>query len=412
MKIKLVILSMFFCFIYPTTYTVTHNTAYSTSQKETPTPDQSNHCPQAATRRPLKILIIETYFPPVSSTAVLNQITGLIDQGHLVHIYSKYRGPLEWAHSDIHKYNLMSLVTFERLPNNLDSYDIIYCMFGYRGKDLVDAIRRKPLRHAKLITCFRGADITKYVQRNPRHYYRRLFIKGDLFLPVCHYFIPKLTKLGCRSHKIKVHPSAIDCSLFAYQERKLEPGKPIKLVSVSRLIKKKGLEYSIRAVAQLLKKYPTIEYTIVGFGSLQQELEQLIDSLGVSNHIKLVGRLSQEEVADLLSKSHIFVLPSVTDKSGDQEGIPNSLKEAMAVGLPVVTTRHAGIPELVQDGYSGFLAPEHDYKTLATKIEYLITHPEIWPTLCKAARETIEREYERDAVNKKLNALFYSLLKK
>jgi colanic acid/amylovoran biosynthesis glycosyltransferase len=363
-------------------------------------------------RKPLKILIIETYFPPVSSTAVLNQITGLIDQGHTVHIYSKYRGPLEWAHTDIHKYNLMSSVTFEHLPKNLDSYDIIYCMFGYRGKDLVDALRRKPLRHAKLITCFRGADITKYVQRNPRYYYRRLFIKGDLFLPVCHYFVSKLTKLGCKPQKIKVHPSAIDCSLFAYKERQLEPEKPIKLVSVSRLIKKKGLEYSIRAVAELVKKYPKIQYTIVGFGTLQQELEQLIRSLELSNHVKLVGRLSQEEIADLLGTSHIFVLPSVTDKNGDQEGIPNSLKEAMAVGLPVVSTRHAGIPELVRDGYSGFLVPEHDYKTLATKIEYLITHPEIWPTLCKAARETIEREYERNAVNKKLNALFYSLVKK
>lgn len=360
-------------------------------------------------KRPLRILVIETYFPPVSSTAVLNQITGLIDEGHTVHIYAKKRGPLHWAHADIKKYNLMNYAIFNSLPKNLDSYDIIYCMFGYRGKEFVDALEHRSLRHAKIVTCFRGADITKYVKNNSHNYYRKLFAKGDIFLPVCHYFKKKLKYLGCKTEKITVHPSAIDCTFFPYTSRMFQPEKPLKLVSVSRLIKKKGLQYSIKAVAQLIEKYPKIQYTIAGFGPLKEELEKLIDSLGAQHNIKLIGRISQEEVVTLLNEADIFILPSVTDKSGDQEGIPNSIKEAMAIGLPAISTDHAGIPELIQDGISGFLVPEHDIQALVEKIEYLIQHPEQWTDLCREARITIEKKYERAAVNKKLIALFYSL---
>ena len=146
---------------------------------------------------PLKILIIETYFPPVSSTAALNQITGLVKLGHHVDIWAKNRGPSEWAHKDIAKYNLMQHVMFGELPRDLDRYDIIYCMFGYRGKDIIDATKRYPLRHAKIITCFRGADISEYVKKNSRTCYRDLFAQGDLFLPVCDYFKNKLIDLGC-----------------------------------------------------------------------------------------------------------------------------------------------------------------------------------------------------------------------
>ena len=171
------------------------------------------------------------------------------------------------------------------------------------------------------------------------------------------------------------------------------------------------MEYSIRAVAELLKKYPNIEYTIVGFGELEDQLNKLIRSLKVQNNIKLVGRLSQEGVAAALNQSHIFILPSITDKTGDEEGIPNSLKEAMAMGLPVISTYHAGIPELIQDGRSGFLVPEKDSKALVKKIEYLINNPVIWPSLTYAARTTIEMEYEKEAVNKKLVSLFYSMVR-
>lgn len=362
--------------------------------------------------RPLRILVVETYFPPVTSTAALNQIKRLIQDGHTVHIYAVNKGSMEWAHPDVATYNLMDHVVGKPSVANLGTYDVIYCMFGYRGKDIIDLIGNRKLPNTKIVVCFRGADITKYLQKRPKHFYRKLFTKSARCLPVCHYFEKKLRALGCKADKITVVPSTIDCSFFAYRESIPAAGETIKLVSVSRLTKKKGLEYAIRAVAELVKKYPHIEYKIAGFGTLQKKLQQLIVSLQMQDHIKLVGRLTQEGVRDLLTESHIFVLPSITDKSGDQEGIPNSLKEAMAVGLPVVSTYHAGIPELVADGISGFLVPEQDMEGLAERIEYLITNVEAWRPLSQAARRTVERNYEYEAVNARLTPLLYSLVNK
>jgi colanic acid/amylovoran biosynthesis glycosyltransferase len=102
--------------------------------------------------------------------------------------------------------------------------------------------------------------------------------------------------------------------------------------------------------------------------------------------------------------------PSVTAGDGDEEGIPNVIKEAMAVGLPVVSTVHAGIPELVVDGESGFLVPERSVEDLAERIMYLCDHPEIWPSLSHAARRKVETGFDIDGLSLKLVGLYAALL--
>lgn len=361
--------------------------------------------------RALKILVIETYFPPQMSTAALNQIINFVKSGHTVHIYPKWKSAVESAHPDIERYKLMGNVIHELKLEELRSYDVIYCMFGHRANEFIEFLGNHKLPNTKIVVCFRGSDLTKYVKRKSRNCYSKLFARADLFLPVCHYFKEKLISLGCEAEKIIVFPSTIDCSFFAYRERVIKSGEPIKLASVSRLTRKKGLEYSIKAVAQLAKKYPQIEYRIAGSGVLQSALEKLIASLKMEKHIKLIGKLSQEEVRKFLHESHIFVLPSMTDSNGDQEGIPNALKEAMAVGLPVVATYHAGIPELVLDEMTGFLVPEKSSKALVQKIEYLIQNPGKWGSMCRAARKTIEMCYESKKVNAKLTPLLSLLVR-
>jgi len=111
-----------------------------------------------------------------------------------------------------------------------------------------------------------------------------------------------------------------------------------------------------------------------------------------------------------LDDSNIFVLPSITTRDGDQEGIPNAIKEAMARGLPVVSTYHAGIPELIEDGISGFLVPECNEKALAEKIEYVISHPEIWQSIEEAGRKKIEEEYDKEKINDRLIEIFNQLV--
>ncbi|HXW86540.1 MAG TPA: glycosyltransferase [Candidatus Bathyarchaeia archaeon] len=389
--------------------------------------------PSTYPKKRLKILVVVTYFPEVTSTAALNLITGLIERGCDVFIYALYKGPIEWSHPDIAKYRLLEKAYYhdpvpkrsiilptsphakklkknlKNLPANLNSFDIIFCQYGYRGLEFIPVKKRLPQR-VKLVTCFRGADLSRYVKED-KHLYDELFLEGDLFLPVCDFFKNRLISLGCSSRKIKTHHSAIDCTFFKYQPHPYRQGEPIILVTVARLDAKKGIEYAIQAVALLVKRYPRILYKIVGFGPLQQEYQNLIDRLGARNNIILVGRASQEEVVSHLASSHIFILPSVTDAENNQEGIPNALKEAMAIGLPVITTYEAGIPELVKDGVEGFLVEQKDVYGLAERIDHLIKHPEIWEKMGKNGREKIEKEYEKNSLNNTLLALFEALVR-
>jgi colanic acid/amylovoran biosynthesis glycosyltransferase len=107
-----------------------------------------------------------------------------------------------------------------------------------------------------------------------------------------------------------------------------------------------------------------------------------------------------------MKKTHIYILASVTAQDGNQEGIPVSLMEAMATGLPVISTRHSGIPELVQDGISGFLVPERNVDSLVSKCEYLITHPEQRVEMGRAGREFVEENFNIRKLNRRLLELY------
>ncbi len=383
---------------------------------------QSNNSDDLANKKwePLKILFVVTSFPPQSGTAVLNQITGLLDRGHDVYIYAKKRGQLELSHPDMAKYNLLKRSYFHsirknkkknklgNLPPDLATFDIIYCQFGYRGTEFLK-IKEERLLKAKLVTCFRGADLSKHVKINPKKY-DLLLKKGDLFLPVCDAFKKRLILLGGDPKKIMVHPSAIDCKKFSFKPRTLGEGKTIKIVTICRLVEKKGLPYAIHAVERLIRKNLNIKYDIVGFGAMEQELEELIRELGMQDHVRLVGRASENEVAAILDNAHIFLLPSITANNGDEEGIPNSLKEAMARGMPVISTYHSGIPELVDNDVSGFLVSQRNSAMLAKKIEHLINNSSMWYKMGLAGHTKIKNNYDKEKINDRLVSILRKLV--
>lgn len=210
--------------------------------------------------------------------------------------------------------------------------------------------------------------------------------------------------------KIVVHRMGVDCDKFDFSPRRLVAEEHIRLISIARLIEKKGLEYSIRAVAELAKSHNNFKYEVIGDGPLLPQLRALIVDLGIRHIVELVGWKEQDEVIEQLEKAHILVAPSVTSEEGDQEGIPVVLMEAMAMGLPVVSTQHSGIPELVKDGITGFLVPERSVCRLREKLKYLVEHPELWPRLGHAGREYVRKHYNLDRQNNRLVALYTELL--
>jgi colanic acid/amylovoran biosynthesis glycosyltransferase len=136
----------------------------------------------------------------------------------------------------------------------------------------------------------------------------------------------------------------------------------------------------------------------------------MVETLRVGDRVQFLGSKTREEVAELLAAAHLLLAPSVTAADGDQEGIPNTLKEAMAAGLPVVSTLHSGIPELVEDGRSGFLVPERDSEALADRVGWLVDRPDSWPDMGRAGRSRVEAEYDIAKLSIRLVELYQSVL--
>ena len=164
-------------------------------------------------------------------------------------------------------------------------------------------------------------------------------------------------------------------------------------MQAGRLIEKKGLPVTLRAFAIFLRQHPDAKLTIAGEGPLLDELQDLARELGIKERISFTGFISQEELRDIYYRSHIFLHPSQTGHDGNQEGIPNSMLEAMATGLPVFATEHGGIPEAIKNGVTGVLVPERDDKALAQALLDAAQDCSFLSRIARAARRSSAKEF-------------------
>jgi len=352
----------------------------------------------------MKVLMVIPCFPQMSSVCVMNQITSLIDRGHDVDIFSFAKGDTVRVQEDVIAYDLINKIFYE-LPSSLDAYDIIMFSMGHKLLD----IRTTHNYRGKIVVCLRGYDVTGYLKEKP-HAYDEYFKTCDLFLPVCKAFKKTLEKAGCNPAKIIVHHSSIDCSKFKFSVKELPLQGPINIISAGRFVEKKGFIYSIHAIAQLIKKNPRIRYIIIGSGGLKIKYQKLIEELNICDKVQIQDWHTHEEYINILNKAHIFILPSVTARNNNKEGIANVLKEAMAIGLPVIATHHSGNSELIQNGISGLLVPERNSTALRQAIEYLLNNSNKWLSMQLAAAHTVHQKFEKEKENDKLEAILYALL--
>jgi colanic acid/amylovoran biosynthesis glycosyltransferase len=284
-------------------------------------------------------------------------------------------------------------------------YDIIHCQYGTIGRQFLLLKRFLP---AKYVVTFRGFDLFIYGLRGEK-YYGHLFDMADCIIANNKYTANQLIELGCPSNKIVEVRSASNLDRFQFKTRTIKSGTTLKMLTVARLVEVKGLEYAVKAVAKLAKDYP-IKYEIVGEGILRPYLEKLINQLGLSNTVFLLGAQDREMVARLMREAHLFILPSVTLVNGRQDTGPGVLREALASGIPVVASNSGGIPYLVANGISGFLVPERDVDALAERLGFLIDHPEIWPEMGEAGRRFVEEHYDLKKQNNKLLEVYLNLV--
>ena len=403
----------------------------------------------------MKIAFLVSRFPCPSETFVLNQVEGLINRGQDVDVYANAPeiSSLDSSNSDEGKIRIRTVYfnvpqnKFVRLiksfvllyqcgPENLkillrslngvkygraafslylfyaavafmknDSYDIVHCHFGPNGQTAA-MLKEIGVIKGKLVTTFHGYDLSYTIKKNGNHVYNSLITHGDLYLPISGKWKDELIRFGFNAEKIIVHRMGVDLEQLSFRPRVKRQGEKIHILSIARFVEKKGLEYGIRAFARVVQKYPEIMYQIIGDGNLSSNLSQLIEQLKLGEHVQLLGWRKHAEVVKLIKEADVFLAPSITAENGDQEGIPVVLMEALAQGLPVVSTLHSGIPELVEDGVSGFLVKERDVDALADRLSYLIDYPEKWVDMGRAGRACVEAYYDNKVLNDQLLGIY------
>lgn len=247
-----------------------------------------------------------------------------------------------------------------------------------------------------LFVGFRGKDATAY-PKDPENLklLQSLFQTADLFFPVCEHLKQEIIKLGCPEEKIRVLYGGVDLERFKSKPRKLAAQEPIRFLATGRFVEKKGFSVLIRAFSLVKKQRPNVQLTLIGEGPDEAKYRKLIKKLELGSSVKIIPWVKYSKIQKSYFQHHIFCSPSRTDREGNQEGIPNTLKEAMATGMPVISTTHAGIPELVEDKVSGLLVPEKKMKELAKAMIWLIDHPHKWKKMGKKARNKVETDFNQ-----------------
>ena len=202
----------------------------------------------------------------------------------------------------------------------------------------------------------------------------------------------------------EVHVVYNGLDLESFPPRKTQPESPL-LLGVGRLVEKKGFSDLVEACGILKKRGVKFSCEIVGTGAGSNQLKEQIRNQAVGDCIRLVGPLPQEVLREHYERAMVFVLPCVRAKDGDRDILPNVIKEAMAVGVPVVTSRLEGIEELVEDEVSGLLFEPGNVASLANKIERLLIEPQLRQELARSARSVVEQRFDRRGNFSRLKSL-------
>jgi glycosyltransferase involved in cell wall biosynthesis len=202
-----------------------------------------------------------------------------------------------------------------------------------------------------------------------------------------------LSRLGKGQFDQKIKPIYHGLDPLRYRRNGHSPPSRPLVLSVGQLKEKKGFIYLLRACAWLRDRGYALDCQIVGAGPLQRELQAEIGELSLQDTVRLLGALPHDQVIDLYHRATIFVLPAVLGGDGDRDGIPNVILEALASGLPVISTRHSGIPEVIEDGTNGLLVPPGDDIALATAIAHLLDHPDLGQELARKGMQAVAEKF-------------------
>ena len=421
--------------------------------------ENSGKVDQGELPKKLRIALVVHHFPVVSETFVIEQAAGLLAAGHDVRVLTTGQSPPPpdgFQHRLFASAGLQAItarasddvqLTLRDVANALGMrglrglgfgvcwaaskllpkrhtavarmlaaerpFDVIHCQFTTEAPGILRNLTLGTLPPTPLVVHMRGMDITRHVAEAGENVFQKVFRRADLLVANCMHFRDRAAALGADPDKIEVIGSPIDTTRFRPPEARppLE-GRPVRLVAVGRLVEKKGFEDAIGAVQRLREQGREVTLDILGEGPLRIALERQIENAGLQEWVSLHGAAAQEKVIAFLHRSDIAMAPSVRAGDGDEDAPVNTLKEAMATGLPVVATRHGGIPELVIPGENGLLVPERDAGALADAVADLMARPEDWADLGRAGRQKVIADYDRNSVLERQVAAYNTAIRR
>lgn len=284
--------------------------------------------------------------------------------------------------------------------------DLVHAHFSVDG---VNALALAAALETPLIVTIHGIDVTKTDDVYRQSLSGRLYLKGRrqlwkrtaVFTCDSEFLRRKALALGFPEDKLIVHYVGVDLNLF-----KRATAVPVQntVVFVGRLVEKKGCNYLIEAMREVQARVPDAQLILVGDGPDRLGLEQQAKRLSVRCDFR--GAQPTEVIRGLLASARVFCAPSVTAKNGDSEGLGIVFAEAQAMGVPVVSFAHGGIPEVVRHGITGLLAPEGDSRTLAQYILRYFTDSSFWRACSEAGRTWITERFNLEQQTARLEEIY------
>jgi colanic acid/amylovoran biosynthesis glycosyltransferase len=356
------------------------------------------------------VLIFAEKLLPISETFIRNQVL------HLSHFVPRYVGlgkardslPLrpdtivltstQSTFSELRQkiYRRIGVApVFHRRVRSLGT-NLIHAHFGNGGRSAL------PLSHhlkIPLVVTLHGSDVTRRIDFGK--YYGRLWRHASAFICVSKFIRQKALDAGFPRQKLLVHYIGIDRDVF---ETKQRVDRLDIVLFVGRLVEKKGCAFLLRAMAKVQRQHVGIKTVVIGDGPLRASLEKLADDLGV--HCQFLGAQPADAVRNWLASARIFCAPSVTASNGETEGAPIVILEAQAMRVPVVSTRHAGIPEVVLDGKTGLLAPETNSDVLALHIQRFLTDERFSRQCVEYAFARLQSQFDIRLQTQRLETLY------
>lgn len=293
---------------------------------------------------------------------------------------------------------------------------VLHSHFGDRGWYDLPLVKKYGLKH---IVTFYGYDISMLPAKRPvwRRRYQELFEQADLFLCEGPFMAKTLVQLGCPPSKVRVHHLGVEVDRIKYIPRVFD-GDPLKILIAGTFREKKGIPYAVEAVGRLKEHYQNLQLTIIGDASGRRDrqekkkIEAMLKQYQLNSITKMLGFQSYETLLAEAYKHHIFLSPSVTANNGDTEGgAPVVLIDILASGMPIISTRHCDIPQVVQDNVAGLLADERNVTELVDHLLWFIEHPDKWHFFTDRGRKLVEQEFNVKRQSELLGDIYQAVVR-